>query len=200
MKVAASTWARYEPPSLSVSTTAQTHLEVRVGFRVLLILPIVQEQATLPRFGHAHIVLPALRIWEVVAICAAGGTGGPPCYDANCSMCTDPNRALISIVLVTGKRPVAKETSMVTIGSIRPARAGGRRDDAGCSAHELHLSLLPEPVPPLIRNASLASIMRASSFAERRGPCSRGSGPHVDQRGQVFTRSSRDLRLPADLT
>ena len=87
MKVAASTWARYEPPSLSVSTTAQTHLEVRVGFRVLLILPIVQEQATLPRFGHAHILLPALR--EVVAIRTAGGTGGPPCYDANCSMCTD---------------------------------------------------------------------------------------------------------------
>ena len=61
VKVAASTWARYEPPSLSVSTTAQTHLEVRVGFRVLLILPIVLEQATLPRFGHAHILLPALR-------------------------------------------------------------------------------------------------------------------------------------------
>ena len=78
MKVAASTWARYEPPSLSASTTAQTHLEVRVGFRVLLILPIVQEQAALPRFGHAHLVLSAQRLWEVVAICAVAAPVARP--------------------------------------------------------------------------------------------------------------------------
>jgi hypothetical protein len=34
---------------------------------VLSIIPIVQAKAALPRFGHAHIVLPAQRIWEVVA-------------------------------------------------------------------------------------------------------------------------------------
>jgi hypothetical protein len=45
--------------SLSVSITVPTHLEDRVGFRVLLILPIVQAKAALPRFGHAHIMLPA---------------------------------------------------------------------------------------------------------------------------------------------
>jgi hypothetical protein len=101
VKVAASTRARYKPPSLSVSTTAQTYLEVRVGFWVLLILPIVQAKAALPRFGHGQIVLPAQRIWEVIAICAVGGTGGPPCYDANCSSCTDVSeRVLTSVVLV----------------------------------------------------------------------------------------------------
>ena len=65
MKVAANTWAGHEAPFLSVSITAPTDLMVRVGFQVFPILPIVEAKTALPRFGHAQIVLPAQRAWEV---------------------------------------------------------------------------------------------------------------------------------------
>ena len=64
MKVAARTWAGHEAPFLSVGITAPTDLIVRVGFRVLPILPIVDAKTALPGFGHAQIVLPAQWVWK----------------------------------------------------------------------------------------------------------------------------------------
>src|SRR4029453_3892938 len=52
-------------PSISVGVTAQTHLVWLGGFRVLPIVPIGQAKTALPRFGHAQIVLPAQRVWEM---------------------------------------------------------------------------------------------------------------------------------------
>ena len=49
--------ARVSTRSFSIGVTAQTHLVPLMGFRVFPIIPIVQPKATLPRFGHAHIVL-----------------------------------------------------------------------------------------------------------------------------------------------
>ena len=51
--------ARVSTRSFSIGVTAQTHLVVLMGFRVLPIIPIVQAKATLPRFGHTQSVLPA---------------------------------------------------------------------------------------------------------------------------------------------
>jgi hypothetical protein len=48
-------------PSISVGVTAQAHLVVLMGFGVLPIIPIVQAKAAHPWFGHAQIVLSALR-------------------------------------------------------------------------------------------------------------------------------------------
>jgi hypothetical protein len=50
-------------PRVSVGITAPRHLVVLVG---LPIIPIVQAKATLPRFGHGQIVLPAQRVWELL--------------------------------------------------------------------------------------------------------------------------------------
>jgi len=64
MKVAARTRAGHETPFLSVSIAARTDVIVRVGFRVLPILPIVDAKTALPGFGHAQIVLPAQWVWK----------------------------------------------------------------------------------------------------------------------------------------
>jgi hypothetical protein len=45
-------------PPFFVGVTAQTHLVVLMGFRVFPIIPIVQMEATHPRFGHVQILLP----------------------------------------------------------------------------------------------------------------------------------------------
>lgn len=49
----------------SICITAQTHLVVLMGFRVLPIIPVVQPKTALPRFGHAQIVLTGVRKGEV---------------------------------------------------------------------------------------------------------------------------------------
>jgi hypothetical protein len=58
------TSARYSTPSFSVRITAQTHLVVLMGLRILPIIPTVEAKSTLPRLGHAQIVLPAKAVWE----------------------------------------------------------------------------------------------------------------------------------------
>jgi len=69
----------------------------------------------------------------------------------------------------------------------------------------LQFDILPTVTFVTIAAASLSAQRPLPAVVVRfvralRTTCSRGSGPPVDQRGQVFTRSSRDLRLPADLT
>ena len=52
--------------SFPIGITAQTHFVVLMGFRVLAIIPIVQAETALPRFGYAQIVHPAQRIGKHV--------------------------------------------------------------------------------------------------------------------------------------
>jgi hypothetical protein len=58
------TSARCSTPSFSVRATAQTHFLVPMGLQTLPIIPIVEAKSTLPRLGHAQIVLPAQTVWE----------------------------------------------------------------------------------------------------------------------------------------
>jgi hypothetical protein len=55
------TSARCSTPSFSVRVAAQTHFVVLMGLRIPPIIPIVEAKSTLPRLGHAQIVLPLRR-------------------------------------------------------------------------------------------------------------------------------------------
>ena len=58
--------ARCGGPAIAVGPALPTHLVVLTGLGVGTSLPVMQPEATSPRFGHAQIVLTAQRIWEVV--------------------------------------------------------------------------------------------------------------------------------------
>ena len=93
--------ARCSTSFLSICITAQAHLVMLMVLQVLPIIPIVQPKATLPRFGHAQIVLTAQALpqgcWQPLASPSRPARGPPESTteDRPATVITQQDEALV---------------------------------------------------------------------------------------------------------